>query len=92
MKMEAKISKERWEEIRQEQRETNRDNSVDYYIGFLNGAVWADVTILDKVAEWLDNNAFEYVQTETVGINGIYKGFDSERMITDLKKAIEERL
>lgn len=92
MEMEVKISKERWKEIRQEERETNRDNSADYHIGFVNGAVWADVTILDKVAEWLDNNAFEYAQTETVGINDIYKGFDSERMITDLKKAMEERL
>jgi len=34
MEMEVKISKERWEEIRQEERETNRDNSAEYHIGF----------------------------------------------------------
>ena len=92
MEFEVKISKERWKEIRQEERETNRDNSAYYHIGFINGAVWSDVTILDKVCEWLDDNAFEYVQTETIGINDIYKGFDSERMIADLKKAMEEKL
>lgn len=89
MEMEVKISKERWKEIRQEERETNSENSAYYQIGFFNGAIWGDKTMLDKVYQWLDDNAFEYVQTETVGINDIYKGFDSERMISDLKKTIE---
>lgn len=47
-------------------------------------------TILDKIYLWLDENAFEYVKTVTFGINDIYKGFDSEKMIEDLKKAMEE--
>ena len=44
--------------------------------------------IIDKIVKWLDDNAFEYVKTETFGINVIYKGFDSEKMITDLIKAM----
>ena len=46
--------------------------------------------ILDKIYLWLDENAFEYVKTVTFGINDIYKGFDSEQMIADLKKTMEE--
>jgi len=64
----------------------------DRIIDFIRILYTVDVTILDKVCEWLDDNAFEYVQTETVGINDIYKGFDSERMIADLKKAFKEKL
>lgn len=45
---------------------------------------------IDKIVKWLDDNAFEYVNTGTSGINIIYKGFDSEKMITDLIKAMEE--
>lgn len=45
--------------------------------------------ILDEVYQWIENNACEYVKTEGIGIN-IYKGFDSERMVADLKKAMEE--
>lgn len=45
---------------------------------------------IDKIVKWLEDNAFEYVKTETLGINVIYKGFDSEKMITDLRKVMEE--
>ena len=46
--------------------------------------------MIDKIVKWLDDNAFEYVKTETSGIDIIYKGFNSEKMITDLIKAIKE--
>ena len=46
--------------------------------------------MIDKICKWIDDNAFEYVKTETVGIMENYKRFDSEKMITDLKKVIEE--
>lgn len=59
MEMEVKISKERWKEIRQEERETNRENSAYYQIGFFNGAVWSDVTILDKVCEWIEQHLYD---------------------------------
>ena len=46
--------------------------------------------MIDKICKWIDDNAFEYVETKTVGIMENYKRFDSEKMITDLKKAMEE--
>jgi hypothetical protein len=46
--------------------------------------------MMDKIVKWIDENAFEYVKTETFGINDIYKGFDSEKMIADLIKTMEE--
>lgn len=46
--------------------------------------------MIDKICKWIDDNAFEYVKTETVGIMENYKRFDSEKMITDLIKAMEE--
>ena len=45
--------------------------------------------MIDKICKWIDDNAFEYVKTETVGIMENYKRFESERMIADLKKAME---
>ena len=46
--------------------------------------------ILDKIYLWLDEHAFEYVKTVTFGINDIYKGFYSEKMIKKKKKTMEE--
>ena len=46
--------------------------------------------MIDKICKWIDDNAFEYVKTETLGINVIYKGFDSEKLITDLRKVMEK--
>lgn len=46
--------------------------------------------MIEKATKWIDDNAFEYVKTETVGIMENYKRFESERMIEDLKKAMEE--
>lgn len=88
MEMEVKISKERWKEIRQEERETNRENSAYYQIGFFNGAVWSDVTILDKVCEWIEQHLYddEYVSRDNEGT------VDAESLVTGLKKAMEERL
>lgn len=89
MEMEVKISKERWKEIIQEERETNRENSVYYYIGFVNGAVWSDVTILNKVCEWIEQHLYddEYVSRDDEGT-----WVDAESLVTGLKKAMEERL
>lgn len=89
MEMEVKISKERWKEIRQEERETNRANSAYYQIGFFNGAVWSDVTILDKVYEWIEQHLYdvEYVSRDNEGT-----WVDAESLVTGLKKAMEERL
>ena len=56
--MEIKISKAREEEIKQEELQTNSTNSAYYQIGFFNGAIWADKTMLDKVGEWLRNNSY----------------------------------
>ena len=46
--------------------------------------------MIDRIVKWIDENVFEYVSlTKGIGIN-IYKGFDSERMIADLKNSIEK--
>lgn len=62
----------------------------DYVIPFKHGAEWADKTMFDKIVKWIDKNAFEYVKTESLGLDVIYRGFDTERMIADLKKAMKE--
>lgn len=47
--------------------------------------------ILDKIYQWIEDNAFEYVITKGIGID-IFMKFDSEKMIADLKQVIEEKL
>lgn len=55
-----------------------------YYEGFIEGAKWADRTILDKVCKWVDDIDFdmEYWNCED--------GFCKEMFINAFKKAMEE--
>ena len=52
---------------------------------FIQGAEWADKTMIEKVCEWLKLNAEDYVVT-------CYdKGeLDSEGLLMDFRKAMEE--
>ena len=45
----------------------------------------------EQIFKWIEDNAYEYVITKGIGID-IYVKFDSERMIADLKKVMEERI
>ena len=74
-------SPEYWQDIAENQ--CYREN-IDYTLQLVDKK-----QMMDKIVKWLDKNAFEYVKTEGIGIN-IYKGFDTERMIADIKKAMEE--
>jgi hypothetical protein len=38
---------------------------------------------LKEICEWLEDHAWEYIETKIVGIDEIYKGFDSEAMICE---------
>ena len=64
--------------------------------GFVLGARWADEHPREglwdskKVCEWIINNAWEYIETKTVGIEEVYKDFNGENLINDLKKAMEK--
>jgi hypothetical protein len=75
-------SPEYWQGIAENQ--CYREN-IDYTLQLVDKK-----QMIDKIVKWIDENAFEYVKTETLGINDIYKGFDSEKMIADLKKTMEE--
>ena len=75
-------SPEYWQGIAENQ--CYREN-IDYTLQLVDKK-----QMMDKIVKWLDDNAFEYVKTKTYGIDEIYKGFDSERMIADLKKTMEE--
>lgn len=48
---------------------------------FIQGAQWADQTMLDKVCEWLKENAYLYVSDFTGSL-------DEERLIIHLKQAM----
>lgn len=45
----------------------------------------------EQIFKWIEDNAYEYVITKGIGID-IYVKFDSERMIADLKKVMEDRI
>lgn len=74
-------SPEYWQDIAENQ--CYREN-IDYTLQLVDKK-----QMMGKIVKWLDDNAFEYVKTEGIGIN-IYKGFDSEKMIADITKAMEE--
>ena len=75
-------SPEYWQGIAENQ--CYREN-IDYTLQLVDKK-----QMMDKIVKWIDENVFEYVSlTEGIGIS-IYKGFDSERMIADIKKTMEE--
>ena len=75
-------SPEYWQESAENQ--CYREN-IDYTLQLVDKK-----QMMDKIVKWIDDNAFEYVKTKTYGIDEIYKGFDSDKMIADIKKAMEE--
>ena len=75
-------SPEYWQTIAENQ--CYREN-IDYTLQLVDKK-----QMMDKIVKWIDENAFEYVKTETVGIMENYKRFESERMIEDLIKAMEK--
>ena len=81
-------SPEYWQGIAENQ--CYREN-IDYTLQLVDKK-----QMMDKIVKWIDENAFEYVKTKTPGIDDIYridkiyKGFDSGKMIADIKKAMEE--
>lgn len=74
-------SPEYWQDIAENQ--CYREN-IDYTLQLVDNK-----QMMDKIVKWLDKNVFKYVKTEGIGIS-IYKGFDSDKMIADIKKAMEE--
>lgn len=81
-------SPEYWQGIAENQ--CYREN-IDYTLQLVDKK-----QMMDKIVKWIGENAFEYVKTKTYGIDDIYridkiyKGFDSDKMIADIKKAMEE--
>ena len=50
---------------------------------FIQGAKWADKTMLEKVCEWLEFNYTEYLDNSRLGIN-------MKEMVEDFRKAMKK--
>ena len=74
-------SPEYWQDIAENQ--CYREN-IDYTLQLVDKN-----QMIDKIVKWIDDNAFEYID-EIYSLDKIYKGFDSDNMIADIKKAMEE--
>lgn len=55
---------------------------------FINGAKWADKTMLEKVCQWLDCNVDDYLFVDVEGLAGIRW----DEFINDFKKAMQVEL
>ena len=87
--MEMKISKAREEEIKQEELQTNSTNSAYYQIGFFNGAIWADKTMLDKSCEWLRNNSYMLDTWDEDKYYVVFEFPSKDEMIEYFRKAMK---
>lgn len=63
------------------------DDFQDRTEGFIDGANWADKTMIDKVCEWLEDMDFEF---EYHYSEDGFVFFDKEKFINDFRKAMEE--
>jgi hypothetical protein len=61
-------------------------NNTDEFNSFIQGAEWADETMIDKVCKWLYKNTYRHVDDSRVSMNFEY----TIDMIEDFKKAMEE--
>ena len=62
-------------------------NNTDEFQSFIQGAKWADETMIEKACEWLSLNIDEYI------IEGSREGISLEnqkQLIIDFRKAMEE--
>lgn len=55
----------------------------------LEGAEWTDETMIDKVCEFIRINAYKYRQLKFVKNKATFD-FRTDRLIEDLRKAMEE--
>ena len=62
--------------------------SIHLRVGFIDGAKWADVSMMGKICEWLENIDFEveYMYSDNDG----YTLFDTDKFINDFRKTMEE--
>lgn len=62
--------------------------SLQMRVGFIEGAKWADVSMINKICEWLETIDFEmeYMGSDDDG----YTFFDEEKFINDFRKTMEE--
>ena len=56
---------------------------------FINGAEWADHTMLDKVCEFIKTNAYKYGKVKFIDSKASFD-FRTDTFINDLRKAMEE--
>lgn len=59
--------------------------SLPMRVGFIEGAKWADKTMIDKICDWLLNNAQSYMKV--IGSNYYY---DSIGLTKNLRQIMEE--
>lgn len=68
---------------------SNFNNSVvdssAYFAGYIDGAQWADNTMIDKACEWL----YEYNRKQTNKMFGIVNTADVTINVTEFRKAME---
>lgn len=58
---------------------------------FIDGAEWADKTMLDNACRWLEDNVGEYIITKQRGIEDVYIRYDIDALLRDFRKAILEK-
>ena len=61
-------------------------NQTDYENGFINGAKWADETMIENACKWLEQHQEDYNMYDAW--RGDYVNFQS--LIIDFRKAMEE--
>lgn len=61
-------------------------NNTDEFNSFIQGAEWADETMIDKVCKWLYKNTYRHVDDSRVSMNFEY----TIDMIENFRKAMEE--
>lgn len=69
------------------------ENEIQYNNGYMRGAIegaeWADETMIDKVCEFIRINAYKYRQLKFVKNKATFD-FRTDRLIEDLRKSMEQ--
>ena len=73
---------------KEERKQAAKEYGCLFYGPFLNGAEWADKTMIDKAVKWLEENADKYLINTWGGTGYVPKC--SIRLFSEFRKAMEE--
>ena len=68
----------------------NNEDFKEYYEGFIEGAKWADETMIEKACDWLETELYTTHDNCGYKVTASFNSVDKKKFIEEFRKAMEE--